>query len=137
MASPSLDLLCCLFREGSNSSNANVSDHKREDMSMIILGFVFFTTLFLSALISIIGTIITLVPKRGVQRTRRDAVSDDRQRIILSWLAGSDLLACVGKKSSYIFFFSLGLKILQKFPKSENMMLLCPISTEVSCLGLY
>lgn len=63
---------------------------------MIILGFVFFTTLFLSALISIIGTIITLVPKRGVQRTRRDAVSDDRQRIILSWLAGSDLLACVG-----------------------------------------
>ncbi|PIK34772.1 putative G-protein coupled receptor, partial [Apostichopus japonicus] len=93
MASPSLDLLCCLFRK--NTTQTDPTKHNKH-VSDLVLGYIFFTTLFLSALVSVIGTAIPWCPKGAFHGQERDAVSDDRQRIILSWLAASDLIACVG-----------------------------------------
>lgn len=100
MSSPLLNMICCEVRKGNKNethSHHSKNSHHPEKNVMLIFGFIFFTGMFVGALVSLIGTGLTLRPKRGTQRTRREAVADKRQRVILSWLAASDLLGCVGK----------------------------------------
>lgn len=92
-------MICCVFRDGNKNKTHSLHSersHHPEKRVMLIFGFIFFTGMFVGALVSLIGTGLTLRPKRGTQRTRREAVADKRQRVILSWLAASDLLGCVG-----------------------------------------
>lgn len=128
MASPTLDLLCCLFRvDNSSDIGATIGPINPPKVPLVtltdvhgrhrlfVMAYVFFITVLLSSSVSIIGTLVTLIPKPGTQRTKKEALADDRQRTILSWLAFSDLMACVG-----IITFSIFCMVAIRRAKARN-----------------
>ena len=109
MASPTLDLLCCQAREPFANLSPPVITTMYSNMTTpvptptpYILGqdrtfeILFNVISIMTASLSIMGAIYTLIPKRGVYRRRRTAIAEVRQTGILTWLAVADLMACLG-----------------------------------------
>ncbi|XP_072034416.1 G-protein coupled receptor 143-like [Amphiura filiformis] len=124
MASPTLDLLCCQIRKKaptlappldnitvpylttesfmthiySNSSTLQPTTTAAPPLfgQSIVFEVLFNVISIMAASLSIMGAIYTLIPKRGVYRRRRTVVAEIRQTGILTWLAVTDLMACLG-----------------------------------------
>ncbi|XP_022085774.1 G-protein coupled receptor 143-like isoform X2 [Acanthaster planci] len=99
MATPTLDLVCCAFRNLSvavkvKATNRSWVEHKEDVITFLR---VFNILAILSSCLSILGAVYILFPKKSyIPRQGRSLRAVERQKKILTWLSVADVLACLG-----------------------------------------
>ncbi|XP_038075273.1 G-protein coupled receptor 143-like [Patiria miniata] len=101
MATPTLDLVCCLVRNLSVPATVSPRTGKavHQDDEKVTFLLTFNICAILSSCLSILGAVYILLPKKSylyVQRQRRSFRAVERQKKILTWLSVADVLACLG-----------------------------------------